>query len=81
VVALPGQSVAIDGGRAVVDGRLASEPFISPCSDRPACELPVPITVPKGHLFVLGDNRGASEDSRFWGPVPLEAITGRVVDD
>jgi signal peptidase I len=81
VVALPGQSVAIRDGRAVVDGEPASEDFIAPCAEGGGCELPVPITVPEGHFFLLGDNRGASEDSRVWGPVPLEAIIGEVVED
>jgi len=36
-----------------------------------------PVTVPKGHLFVLGDNRDRSLDSRFWGYVPLEDVRGK----
>jgi signal peptidase I len=81
VIALAGQSVAITGGRAVVQGETLEEDYIRPCAEKAACQLPVPITVPDGHVFLLGDNRGASEDSRFWGPAPLEAITGRVVED
>lgn len=38
-----------------------------------------PLLVPPSHVFVLGDNRGLSDDSRNWGPVPLENIEGRVV--
>jgi signal peptidase I len=43
-------------------------------------DFPRPITVPDGHYFLLGDNRGASDDSRFWGPVPRDWILGRVDD-
>jgi signal peptidase I len=36
------------------------------------------ITVPEGHLFMMGDNRNFSSDSRFWGPLPLERIMGKL---
>lgn len=81
VVALPADTIAIVEGRTVIEGSTTSEDFIAPCKRGGACNLPVPITVPDDHYFVLGDNRGHSEDSRFFGPVPREAITGRVVDD
>ena len=37
-----------------------------------------PIVVPPGHVFLLGDNRDSSDDSRYWGTVPIERIEGRV---
>ena len=58
---------------------LQKEPFISkdsvPCTGD-LCDLPNPIQVPAGHFFMMGDNRGASDDSRFWGPVPRSWIIG-----
>ncbi len=41
------------------------------------CNFPKPITIPPDHYFMMGDNRGASDDSRFWGPVPREWIIGK----
>jgi hypothetical protein len=57
--------------------RPVSEPYARRCTDD-ICEMPEAITVPKGTWFLAGDFRGESDDSRFWGPVPTEAITGVV---
>ena len=37
-----------------------------------------PVSVPSGTLFVLGDNRGVSRDSRYWGFLPIQDVVGRV---
>jgi signal peptidase I len=79
VVAEGGDTVALRQGQTVRNGELQDEPFIRKC--RPGfCNFPVPMTVPDGYVFVLGDNRGASDDSRFWGPIPRRWIAGRVIE-
>ena len=81
VVALPGEEIAIEDGVPIVDGEPADEDFTNPCTDGSGCDFPEPVTIPEGHYFVMGDNRGASDDSRYWGPVPLDWIQGRVVEE
>jgi signal peptidase I len=44
------------------------------------CDFPVPIRIPAGEWYMLGDNRGLSDDSRLWGPVPTGWIDGIVSD-
>jgi signal peptidase I len=80
VVAGPGDRVGMRGGVVVRDGEPADEPYVAGCGGVEACNFPRPISVPEGHYLMLGDNRGASDDSRFWGPVPVEWIEGRVED-
>jgi signal peptidase I len=75
VVGLPGDRIAVRGGHVVRNGVLQKEPFINPCGDGPDCNLGQ-ITVPKGYYFMMGDNRGESDDSRYWGPVPRRWIIG-----
>ena len=77
VVAGPGDTIAFRDGLVVRNGRPVSEPYARSCTDA-ICELPQAITVPKGAWFLAGDFRGESDDSRFWGPVPTNAITGIV---
>ncbi|MGB7587117.1 MAG: signal peptidase I [Solirubrobacterales bacterium] len=79
IVAGPGDTLSIREGHPVVNGvEKTEEPYALPCGSAPACNLPRPITMPSGYYFVMGDNRGASDDSRFWGPIPRGWIIGKV---
>ena len=77
VVAGPGDRLSIRGGRVVLNGRRVDEPYTRECEGGFGCDFPGEITIPEGHWFMLGDNRGMSDDSRFWGPVPEDWIIGR----
>ena len=79
VVAGPGDTIAVEGGRVILNGRRQRESFIADTCGGDigrGCSLPDAIRVPAGHWFMMGDNRGESDDSRFWGPVPEEWIIG-----
>jgi signal peptidase I len=75
VVGLPGDRIAVHDGYVVRNGVQQREPYIRPCGNGPDCNLQA-ITVPKGEYFMMGDNRGESDDSRYWGPVPRGWIIG-----
>lgn len=78
IVAAPGDRVAIRRGHVIRNGTPVKEGFVAPCSRGEGCDFPRTLTVTAGSYYVLGDNRGASDDSRYWGPVALESIIGRV---
>ena len=77
VVAGPGDRISIVNGHVIRNGKPpegALHPAL-PAAGTPAT-FPRPITIPPGHWFMMGDNRGHSDDSRFWGPVPKKWIIG-----
>jgi len=76
VIALPGEELAGRGGNLYVNDRLLVEPYLP--NGRRTDDFG-PIAVPKGKLFVMGDNRGASFDSRRFGPIEASSIVGRAV--
>ncbi len=78
VVGLPGDVITIKDGHVVRNGHAAKEPFAAPCGGGPECNLDT-LIVPPGHYYLMGDNRGDSDDSRYWGPVPRDEIIGRAV--
>ncbi len=78
IVAGPGDTMKIVNGHPVVNGAEPNEPFIRPCRHN-KCNLPKAITIPPDHYFVMGDNRGDSDDSRYWGPISRSSIIGKAV--
>jgi signal peptidase I len=53
--------------------------YIRACGESSECNFPKAIKIPPGHWFMMGDNRGESDDSRFWGPVPTGWIIGQAI--
>ena len=76
VVGLPGERLSVRAGRVYIDGKLQKEPFIEPDAQCALCNMPDPIVIPAGQYYMMGDNRGASADSREWGPVPKDNFIG-----
>mgnify|MGYP001462513799 CR=1 FL=1 len=76
VVGVGGDRIAIRDGRVIRNGRPQDEPYVNPCRGGFGCDFPAAITVPEGSFFLMGDNRGASDDSRYWGPVPKRWLIG-----
>jgi signal peptidase I len=76
VVGLGGDRIAVRDGHVVRNGREQEESFINPCAGGQGCDMPRAVTVPRGYVFLMGDNRGASDDSRFWGPVTVDWVIG-----
>lgn len=79
VVAGPGDTIAIEGGNVILNGVSQADKeaaYIRPCRPGDDCDFPTEITIPPDHWFMMGDNRGQSDDSRFWGPVPKAWIIG-----
>lgn len=75
VVALPGDRVRIDRGSVTIDGVPLAEPYVRYSDARSFAE----IVVPPNTVYVLGDNRANSEDSRFFGPVADDRLMGRAL--
>ncbi len=78
VVALPGDTLRVVDGHVIRNGKRAKEPFVNPdgCGGGDQCTFRGEIKIPPDHYFMMGDNRGQSDDSRFWGPVPRDSFIG-----
>ena len=74
VVGLPGDEVAVRDGSLLVNEERWEESYVN--KRLPDQSSYGPETVPEGHVFAMGDNRGNSRDSRFFGAVPIENIEG-----
>lgn len=84
IVAGPGDEIYIREGdvyrKAAGSSRFTREPdqYIRACGASAECNFPTPIKISAGHWYMLGDNRGESDDSRFYGSVPAAWIVGTV---
>ena len=74
VIGLPGDQVEILSGKVYVNDVLLDEPYIMETTRREDSTV-----VPAGHVYVMGDNRNDSSDSRIWGGVEIENIVGKAV--
>ena len=74
VVGVPGDEISVQDGTLFVNGERQEEPYVNEQS--PDTSSFGPMVVPEGKVFVMGDNRADSLDSRYIGPVPLENIEG-----
>lgn len=84
VVAGPGDEIYLKEGH-VYRKAAGSSAFVEEqnsstreCGASPECNFPTPIKIPADHWYLMGDNRGESDDSRFWGPVPSSWVVGVV---
>ena len=82
VVGMPGETIWSTGGNVYVQGADTHGKVLQIPEPVPGTMLGPPIArfvIPANDYYVLGDNRGNSDDSRFWGPIPRSLIVGRVV--
>ena len=83
VIAVGGQEVDLRDGTVYVDGRALIEPYTDGKPSYPLyrtannVEISFPYTVPEDEIWVMGDNRTSSQDSRYFGSVKLSSVTGR----
>ncbi|MGH2865596.1 MAG: signal peptidase I [Solirubrobacteraceae bacterium] len=85
IVAGPGDEIYVKEGHVYREAAGTThfireqDSYIKPCGASPECNFPTPIKILAGHWFMMGDNRGDSDDSRFWGPVPTSWIIGQAI--
>ena len=79
VIATAGQTVDIQEGAVFVDGAKLDEPYLDPGIQTEPGSVQLPITIPDGMVWLMGDNRPNSGDSRFIGPQPISEIQGRAI--
>ena len=87
VIGLPGETISLSGnGYVLIDGKRLDETWLPksqqgttyPGPSGSPYSLSHPYKIPANHYFMMGDNRGDSCDSRYWGPIPKSLIVGKV---
>lgn len=75
VIGLPGETISIRNGKVYINGGLLNEPYVNSPTFPDLSE----VNVPEGCIFVMGDNRSVSYDSRRFGPIKVDSIVGRAL--
>ena len=75
VIGVSGDRISIRSGQVYLNGTPLDEPYV----EHPDARSYAEVTVPAQSVYVLGDNRAESEDSRAFGPVPQDRIVGRAI--
>jgi signal peptidase I len=76
VVGVGRDRISIVNGHVIRNGVQEKDSYIAQCGDGNGCNFRTTITIPPGDYFMMGDNRGESDDSRYWGPVPGKWLIG-----
>ena len=80
VIGLPGEHILIaETGEVYIDGTILNEPYLIKDLKTPRMGNHYDVQIPEGYVFVMGDNREGSKDSREFGLIPLDRIEGKVV--
>jgi signal peptidase I len=79
IIGLPGDEISFADGKVLVNGEVLEEAHITKVTNCPSAACREAIIVPEGHVFVLGDNRTSSEDSRYFGPITIDSIIGKAI--
>jgi signal peptidase I len=85
IIGLPGETVSLSDGQVVINGKVLAEPWLpvsvrhatTPGPTQAAYSLHKPFVIPAHDVFVMGDNRENSCDSRWWGAIPESTIVGK----
>ncbi|OUO89558.1 signal peptidase I [Gordonibacter sp. An230] len=79
-IAVEGQTVELQNGEVIVDGKRLVEPYThGKPTEELQSDITYPYTVPEGCIWVMGDNRTNSQDSRYFGAVPVSSVQGHAV--
>lgn len=79
IIGLPGDEISFQNGHVYVNGVELVEEHITKETNCPTSSCREAIIVPEGYVYVLGDNRTSSEDSRYFGPITIDSIIGKAI--